>query len=230
MQFALPVVQSRRNARGLAVGVCLSSTTTGPLTRSREDTEGAATERSSRVLRVHGQDSGLRRLQPAVRIYGQRAGLLRPEGLLRPQAMRSLPERTQGVAAGRRKSCRRIRWRQLRSRTAAVVPRDVQPVWPFDGGPVPTHQRQARLLQRLLPERSRQLVLHSLSRQRPRLAGVVSCPGAAEVGHGRVAGDAGPTRFGCCRARLRLRSSSHIQAPEESVKPWPHKAQVPNSI
>jgi hypothetical protein len=48
MQVALPVVQSRRNARGLAAGVCLSSTTTGPLTRSREDTEGAATERSSR--------------------------------------------------------------------------------------------------------------------------------------------------------------------------------------
>src|SRR5512136_2897984 len=50
MQAASPVVQSRRSACGLAASVCLSSTTTGPLTRSREDTEGAATERSPRVL------------------------------------------------------------------------------------------------------------------------------------------------------------------------------------
>ena len=152
-----------------------SSTTTGPLTRSREDTEGRL-RRGVPVSRVHGQDLGLRRLWTGVRIHRERTGLLRSAGLFRPETMQSVPKRAEGVATGGRLQPWRWTRRRVRPRAARDVRRHMQQMREVNRGSVPPHERQARLLQRLLPERPEQLAAGLQPARRPGPAArVVSC-------------------------------------------------------
>ena len=120
--------------------------------------------------RVYGQGSGLRRLRTGVRVHCQRAGLLRPARLHRSKAVRVVSQRPQGRSTrGGRGSQRRlrVRWR-VGQGPSADVPGHVQPVWQGDRGSVPADQRQAGLLQRLLPSRPRQLTQTRRRRPGPR--------------------------------------------------------------